>query len=195
MISVGRKRLLLFVGILLTAFTVLAWPVGAVGRVFRSVMCWGVNNLVMNPDHAPDVARLIPDPAQDWHATAVVWNQASQSLRFSMGVDLHQTVYLPLALFLALVLAGAFTFGRKHFRAQFVLLGILLLLARSCLRYVLLRRQADGLPHRAMLDVLLQLTNLSLGAPLGMAYAFPLLLWLLLFRRGIAASLRTTPSR
>ena len=40
-----------------------------------------------------------------------------------------------------------------------------------------------GLPHESPLDIALQIANLSLGAPLGMAYAFPLLLWLALPKR------------
>jgi hypothetical protein len=183
-----RRKLLRFGSILVPAFALMAWPFAFVGRGFRHFMCWGVNGLILNPADAPDVARLLPNlkPGRDWHATAAVWNQPTQILGFKMDVDLHQSAYLPLALFTALSVAGRATLGRRYFSIRLQLLGIALLVARSSLRYVLLRRNADGFPHRDPLDLLLQIANLSLGAPLGMAYAFPLILWIVLFRKAVA---------
>ena len=182
----GRK-LLSFASVLVPAFVLVVWPFSFVGRGFRWLMCQGVNGVIMPPADAPDVARLLPDtnPGRDWHATAAVWNQPTGALVFKMDVDLHQSAYVPLALFIALSVAGRVTLGRRYFPIRLQLLGIALLIARSSLRYILIRRNADGLPHRAPVDLLLQIANLSLGAPLGMAYAFPLVLWLVLFRRAV----------
>ncbi len=182
-----RKTLLRFALVFAAAATALAWPFPWTGRAFRAVLCPAVNAVIMNPQSAPDVARLLPDRAagRDWHATAAVWNQPTQSLRFKMDVDFHQSTYLPLMLFLALTVAGAVCFGRKKFPIRHVALGLALLLSRSSLSFILLRRQADGLLHEGPLDVTLQIANLAIGAPLGMAYACPLILWLLLCRRAL----------
>jgi hypothetical protein len=187
----GRK-LLHFASVLVPAFLLMAWPFCCVGRGFRWFMCWWVNGVIMHPTDAPDVARLLPDtkPGRDWHATAAVWNQPTQTLGLKMDVDLHQAAYVPLVLFVALSFAGRATLGRKYFPVRLQVLGIVLLVARSSLRYILLRRNADGLLHRAPFDLLLQIANLSLGAPLGMAYAFPLILWLVLFRRAVTEMMR-----
>jgi hypothetical protein len=177
--------------VLLTLLTtLLAWPFPWLGRAFRRAACSAVNEVILYAPDAPDVARLVPittnsSPGFDWRATLVVWNQPSQSIRFKMDVDLHHAAYVPLALFVALTFAGACTLGRREFPPLRILLGIALLLLRSSLSFVLLRRQADGLPHEAPLDIALQIANLAVGAPLGMAYAFPLLLWLFLFRRAL----------
>lgn len=182
-----RRRWLRFALFLPPLLALLAWPLPLFGRGFRVFVCSGVNALVMNSDAEPDVARLLPDEraGREWHVTAAVWNRPGRFLRFQMDVDLHQSAYLPLMLFVSLVVAGGWAFGHAGFLVRRQLAGVVLLLARSSLRFILLSRQVDDLPHRGALDVVLQLANLSLGAPLAMAYAFPLLLWLLLFRRAL----------
>jgi len=150
----------------------------------------------MNSTDEPGIARLMPDvrPDFEWHATAAVWSRSSKSLLFKMDVDIYQSAYLPFVVLAALILAGRWTFGRKRFPARLQLLGFALLLVRASLRYILLQRQSDGQPHDGAFDVLLQLANLSLGAPLGMAFAFPLIVWLLLFRKAFTEAPRPAPS-
>lgn len=67
------------------------------------------NTLIMNASSDANVARVVPDagPVRDWYAVAAIWNQTSKSLHLKMPVGLHQTVYLPLAVFLALPAAGS----------------------------------------------------------------------------------------
>jgi hypothetical protein len=178
-----RRQWWIFGLVFAPLLALLGWPLPGTGRTFRALACESVNAFIMQAADAPDVARLLPDtrPGREWHATAAVWNQSGRALRFAMDVDLHQTVYLPLAVFVALVVAGRRAFGSQHFPLRRQVLGIAVLLARSSLRFVLLERQADGVAHRAPLDVLLQILNLSLAAPPGMAYVFPLLLAVGLF--------------
>lgn len=187
MTASARRKSIRFALVFIPTFIILVWPFAFVGRGFRSLACRAVNGLIMNPPDQPDLARLVPDPApgREWHATAAVWNQPGQFVAFNMDVDLHQVAYLPLMLFIALLVAGMVTLGRRRFPVHWQVLGVGLLLARSSLRFVLLSRQADNLPHRGPLDLFLQITNLSICAPLGMAYAFPLLLWFVLFRRAL----------
>jgi hypothetical protein len=133
---------------------------------------------------------LRPDerPGFDWQAVEVLWHQPSHSVAAAFHVDLHQTLYFPAMLFVALVVAGRVSLGSRYFSAGLELLGITALLARASLRYVLLDRWTNGLPHEAAVDAFLQTIQLSVAAPRGMAVAFPLILWFALSRRAIIAA-------
>jgi hypothetical protein len=124
-------------------------------------------------------------PGFDWQATEVVWNKPSQSVLARFDVDIHQTLYFPVMVFVALSLASRLAFGNKYFRARWEVLGLALLLVRALLRYMLLGRWTDGLAHDGPFDTFLQLLQLAVAAPRGMTVAFPLILWLVLSRKAL----------
>ena len=85
-------------------------------------------------------------------------------------------------------MASRATFGNRHFRVNLEILGLLLLVLRALLRFVLLERWTDGLAHDGPFDMLLQVIQLAVAAPRGMAVAFPLILWFLLSRKALLAA-------
>jgi hypothetical protein len=158
------------------------------------VVCAAVNTLLVPPDTAADVMRLVPDsaPGRDWFATIAVWNQPGRFLRFTMGVDVQTLIHVPFALFFALVVATWWVWGRDRFPIRRLLLGGAGLIGQAGFRFVLLGRQADGLLHRGPVDLLLQTINQVLAAPT-MIYVAPLVLWWLLLRREDGCA--TAPTR
>ena len=133
----------------------------------------------MNFDHW--VAALHLDPATLTETQTV-------ALRAKFDVDIHQALYLPLMVFAALMVASRATFGRRHFRVGREILGLALLVLRALLRFVLLERWTDGLAHDGPFDIFLQVIQLAVAAPRGMAVAFPLILWFLLSRKALLAA-------
>jgi hypothetical protein len=189
---VRRKKLYRFALVLIPSLTLLAWPFGFVGRGVRSTVCWSVNRWILGATGRQNIASLSPDPRPgfDWQASEVVWNRPSQSVLAKLDVDLHQTLYLPVMVFAALILAGRTTFGNRYFSYRLEILGLGLLVARALLRFVLLGRWTDGLAHDGPLDMFLHVVQLALAAPRGMAVAFPLILWLLLSRKALIQATR-----
>jgi hypothetical protein len=187
---VARRRLLRFALVLVPSFALLAWPFPWVGRACATTLCWSVNKWIMTDKDTRDVPSLERDirPGYEWHVAEVVWNRPTNSMRARFEVDFHQTLYLPIMLFVALSVAGRAAFGNKHFRLRLELLGLALLVARALLRFILLERWTDGQPHEGPFDMFLQLLQLAVAAPRGMAVAIPLLLWLLLSRRALIAA-------
>jgi lipopolysaccharide export LptBFGC system permease protein LptF len=129
-----------------------------------------------------------PRPGYDWYVTEVVWNRPTDSLRAKFDVDVHQTLYLPLMVFAALMVASRATFGNRHFRVRLETLGLALLVLRAMLRFYLLERWTDGLAHDGPFDMFLHVIQLAVAAPRGMAVAFPLILWFLLSRKALLAA-------
>jgi len=189
---VRRRRLARFALVLVPSLVLLAWPFGFVGRGVRSAVCWSVNHWILDATGRQDVASLWPDPRPgfNWQAVEVVWNRPSQSVLAKLEVDLHQTLYLPVMVFAALILAGRTTFGSRYFSYRLEILGFGLLVARALLRFVLLARWTDGLAHDGPFDMFLQVIQLALAAPRGMAVAFPLILWLVLSRKALLQATR-----
>lgn len=189
---ISRRKLARFALVLVSSLTLLAWPFGFVGRDVRSAVCWSVNRWILGATGRQDIASLSPDsrPGFDWQAVEVVWNQPSQSMLAKLEVDLHQTLYLPVMVFAALILAGRAAFGNRYFSNRLEILGFGLLVARALLRFVLLGRWTDGLAHDGPLDVFLHVVQLALAAPRGMALAFPLILWLVLSRKALLQATR-----
>jgi hypothetical protein len=99
-------------------------------------------------------------------------------------VDIHQVFYLPTILFAALTFVGKYTWGGKRVFVK-LLVGITLFQLRPLVPFIARERMVVGLSHGGVFDLVLLLVNRSLVAPLGMAFALPLLLWLLLFRRSL----------
>jgi lipopolysaccharide export LptBFGC system permease protein LptF len=157
------------------------------------VVCWGVNRWITTAKDTLDVASLErdPRPGYEWYVTEVVWHRPTHSLRAKFKVDIHQTLYLPLMVFVALMAASRATFGNRHFRVRLEILGLALLVLRTLLRFVLLERWTDGLAHDGPFDMFLQLIQLAVAAPRGMAVAFPLILWFLLSRKALLAATAT----
>ena len=172
---------------------VLAWPVASVGRGYCSVICGARSVLAPPSAHARFVGRLVPDarPGREWHATAAVWDQTTRAIVAQFDVDVHQTFYLPMAVFIALTLAGRWSWGGKRVVVK-LLLGIVVLQLRGTLQFVDLERIVVDAPHARLSDVLLVLVNRSLVTPLSMAIAFPLLLWFGLFRRDLCSPANVT---
>jgi hypothetical protein len=168
----------------------LAWPFPFLGRGCGSVVCWGVNKWITTAKDTRDVASLERDtrPGHEWYVTEVVWHRPTHSLRAKFDVDIHQTLYLPLMVFAALMVASRATFGHRHFRVRLEILGFLLLVLRALLRFVLLERWTDGLAHDGPFDMFLHVIQLAVAAPRGMAVAFPLILWFLLSRKALLAA-------
>jgi hypothetical protein len=184
---VGRRKLARFGLVLIASLALFAWPFGFIGQGVRSAVCRSVNRFILGSPDRQDVATLSPDPRPgfDWHAVEVVWNQPSQTVLARLDVDLHQTLYLPVMVFAALILAGRTTFGNRHFSYRLEVLGLAVLVGRALLRFVLLDRWTDGSVHYGPLDVCLHVLQLALAAPRGMAIAFPLILWLVLARKAL----------
>ena len=61
--------------------------------------------------------------------------------------------------------------------------GVAILQLRGALQFVALERTMVDVAHANLRDVILVIVNRSLVTPLGMAFAMPLLLWVVLFAR------------
>ena len=185
-----RKKLLRFVLVFIFTLALLAWPFPFLGRGCGAAVCWGVNRWITTAKDDYDVASVERDtrPGYEWHVTEVVWHRPTHSLRAKFDVDIHQTLYLPLMVFASLMVASRATVGNRHFRVGREALGLLLLVLRAMLRFVLLERWTDGLAHDGPFDMFLHLIQLAVAAPRGMAVAFPLILWLLLSRKALFAA-------
>ena len=192
MTPINRRKLTRFGLVLVPSLALLAWPFGFVGRGVRSAVCWSVNHWILGATGRHDLAYLAPHsrPGFDWQVAEVVWNQPSQSVLAKLDVDLHQTLYLPVMVFAALILAGRTTLGNRCFSYRLELFGFGLLVTRALLRFALLGRWTDGLAHDGPFDTFLQVVQLALAAPRGMAIAFPLILWLILSRRALLQATR-----
>jgi len=176
----GLRFAVLFVPL----FALLAWPFASVGRGYSSLICGTANRLLSSS--APRVGRLAPNPQSgfEWHLTAMVWNQTTQSVEAQFDVDVHQTFYLPTALFTALTLAGKWTWGAKRVVPK-LLMGVALFQLRGAVQFLELDRAGVDAAHARLSDVLVVLANRGLVAPLGMAIVLPLLVWFGLFRRSL----------
>jgi hypothetical protein len=182
-----RRKSVRFALILVPALALLAWPFAFAGRGCRAALCWTVNRWILTSTDGPEFARLSVDARSgfEWQVTEVVWNNPSQLVLAKFDVDIHQTLYFPFMVFVALSLTSRLTFGNKYFLARWEILGLALLLVRGFLRYMLLERWTDGLAHDGPFDMFLQLLQLALAAPRGMTVAFPLILWLVLSRKAL----------
>ncbi len=189
-----RRRPLCFAVLLIPLLIIFAWPFDLVGRGYRSLVCNAINGSIMNSTLTAKVARLLPDPrpGPDWRAIVAVWNQTTRSIEERFPLDLHQLFYLPAAVFSALTLAGKWTWGGKRVVWK-LLIGVALFQLRPIPIFVARERAVVGVfQYDGAFDVFLVLFNRSLVAPLGMAYALPVLLWFGLFRRSIASAARTS---
>lgn len=181
-----KRKSTCFLLILLPLLLGLTWPISRIGSAYRAVLCRWVNRAIMNSTHTSDVVRLVEDPrpGHDWHAVAALWNQDSHSVGATFDVNIHQTNYLPTAVFVALMVAGKFAWGTR-FLVMKVLFGVLLFQMRGLLPLVALERAVNGTAHAGPLDLLISLVDRSLVSPLGMAFALPFLLWFGLCRRDL----------
>ena len=182
MLGEDKRRRLRFALLFLLVFAVLAWPFPLIGRGYRGMVSSAVNGLVFDPTLPRTVVQLVPNqrPGFDWYLTTAVWNQNTRSVESQFDVDVYQAFWLPTAVYIALTFAGRFAWGGKRLVLK-LLIGILLFQVRGCLRFIALERAVAGLEY-GLVDLLLLLVNRSLVAPLGMAFALPLLLWFGFFR-------------
>lgn len=194
MLATRGGKLLRFAVLFLPLLALLAWPFAPVGRGYRALICAIANRLVLSSGHPPYVGRLVPSPRSDldWHVIAAVWNQTTRTVDAQFDIDVHQTFYLPTAVFCALTLAGGLTWGGKRVALK-LLIGIVLFQLRGTLQFVDLDRSIVDVAHARLSDVLLVLVNRSLVTPLGMAFALPLLLWFGLFRKSLVQSRDANP--
>ena len=182
----GRTKFARFAVLFVPLFVILAWPFAFVGRGFRSCVCSVANRFVLSSTQTDFVGQLLPDlrPGVEWHAMAAVFNRSTGSLAAGFDIDLHQIFYLPTMFFCALTLAGYWTWGGKHLVLK-LLAGFAIFQLRGSLQFVRLERLVVDVALARPLDVFLVIVNRSLVAPLGMAYALPLLLWFGLFHRSV----------
>ncbi|MGB8299035.1 MAG: hypothetical protein WCG85_26690 [Polyangia bacterium] len=194
MLTTDKRRLLRFAVLFLLLFALLAWPFPFVGRGYRSFVSSAVDGLVFSSAHT-HVARLVPNqrPGFAWYLTTEVWNQVSKSVEAHFDVDVHHSFCLPTAVFIALTLAGKFTWGARRIVLK-LLIGILLLQLLGAVRFIALERSIAGIQFGAV-DLFLMLVNRSLAAPLGMAFAVPLILWFGLFRKSFLQAWDGSASR
>jgi hypothetical protein len=115
---------------------------------------------------------------------AAVFNRSTGLREAGFDIDLHQIFYLPTMVFCALSLAGYWTWGGKHLVLK-LLAGFVIFQLRGSLQFVRLDCLVVDVALARPLDVFLAVVNRSLVAPLGMAYALPLLLWFGLFHRSV----------
>ena len=186
MTTFGRTRGARFAVLFVPLLIILAWPFALVGRGFRSCLCSVANRFVLSSTQTDFVGRLVPDvrPGVEWHAVAAVFKKSTGSLEAGFDVDLYQIFYLPTAVFCALTLAGFWTWGGKHMVLK-LLAGFAIFALRGSLQFVRLDRLVVDAALACPLDVFLVVVNRSLVAPLGMAFALPLLLWFGLFHRSV----------
>ena len=194
MLETGKLRLRRFVLIFLPLLLVLLWPFPLVGRGYRFLLSGTVNGLVFDPTLTPSVVRLVPNPrpGSGWYLITAVWNKTTNSLESQFDVDVYQAFYLPTAVFIALTLAGRFTWGGRRLVPK-LLIGVFLFQLRGSLRFIALERAIAGVRYGSV-DLLLILVNRSLVAPLGMAFALPLLLWFGLFRASLVGKTHQQPT-
>jgi len=190
----ARGRLLRFGLVFVPSLVLLAWPFGFVGRAVTSAVCSGVNRGILNTRDRGAVPTLELDnrPGFEWQVVEVVRNRPGHFVLARFEVDLHQTLYLPIMVFVALILAGRISFGNRDFRWGLEVAGVALLVMRASLRFILLGRWTDGLAHDGAFDTFLHIAQLALAAPRGMAVALPLILWLLISRKAMLEATRAS---
>ena len=195
MTKLGGARFARFGLLFAPLLTILAWPFAFVGKAYRSLVCGAANRFVLSSAQTGHVGRMLPDlrPGREWHAIAAVFDQSTGAVEAQFDVDIHQIFYLPTAVFCALALAGYITWGGKR-TAMKLLLAVAFFQLRGALQFVRLERVVVDLAHARPLDVFLVVVNRSLVAPLGMAFALPLLLWLGLFRRSVVDNMAADQS-
>ena len=191
----GQRGPFRFAMLFLPLFAVLAWPFPSIGRGCRFLVCGAINGMIMNSTRTSRVARLVPDQRSgfEWHCVVAVWNQTTRSVEEQFPVDVHQVFYLPTSVFIALTLAGKYTGGSKRVVLK-LLIGMALIQLRSTLPFIARERIVVGIAQDGLFDLLLFLVNRSLVAPLGMAFALPLLLWFGLFRRSLVRGTNERPT-
>jgi hypothetical protein len=183
----GGLRLIRFLVLFLVLSMSLCWPFAPVGRRYVPLVCFALNGLVTNSTQTPMIARTLPDerPGFEWSAIIAVWAQTTKSLEAKFPIDIHQLFYLPTAVFAALALSSKWAFGNQRILPK-LLVGIALLQMRPIPLFLSRERAVIGLFRPdGLFDVILVVASRSLVAPLGMAFALPLLLWFGLFRRSL----------
>jgi len=183
--AIHKRALWRFFAIFCPLLTVIAWPVSFIGRGYRLLVCYLGNALVVSSSgDGRYVGRLVANPRSgfEWHLDAIVFEVTTRSTAAQFDIDLHQTFYLPTAVFLALAVAGRCSWGARGF-AMKLWVGVAILQLRGALQFVALERTMVDVAHANLRDVILVIVNRSLVTPLGMAFAMPLLLWVVLFAR------------
>jgi hypothetical protein len=195
MIKSGARTILRFSILFLVLFALLAWPFTFLGRGYRFAVGGAINALILGERNTSAMVRLVPNeqPGFEWYLITKILNPTTKSVESQFDVDVYQAFCLPTAVFAALTLAGRYTWGGQRVVLK-LLVGIFLLQLRGSLRFVALERALAGIEY-GFVDLVLLLLNRSLVAPLGMAFALPLLLWFGLSRRSLArAANRLTPT-
>ena len=180
--TTGKRPHLRFAALFFISFAVLAWPLSFHGRAYRFLVSSAVNGVVFTSAEPPGMARLVPDrrPGFEWYLTATIPRPSGPLAESHFDVDVYQAFCLPTAVLVALTLAGSSAPRGKRVLLK-LLSGILVLQLRGSVRFIALERALAGIDYGSV-DLVLLLVNRSLVAPLGMAFAFPLLLWIGLFR-------------
>jgi len=186
MIKPGTRTILRFTILFLVLFALLAWPFAFVGRGYRFAVGGAINGLILEERTTSAMVRLVPNeqPGFEWYVITTILNPTTKSVESQFDVDVYQAFYLPTAVFVALTLAGRYTWGGRRVVLK-LLVGVFLFQLRGSLRFIALERAIAGIEY-GFVDLVLLLVNRSLVAPLGMAFALPLLLWFGLSRRSLA---------
>lgn len=161
-------------------FVLFALPWPGVGEWYTGVAA-NVLNVALGKSGPPVAVEFLPagPDTSAWEVRTRVTETASEQ-SIMTALDERRTGYLPSAVFLALVLASTFRARQKALLAAaglfaLTLLSLLPILAFLSGRLPIVAYELGTAP-RVVVDVLYR----SLVAPLGMAYALPGLLWLLL---------------
>lgn len=161
-------------------FVLFALPWPGVGEWYTGVAA-NVLNVALGKSGPPVAVEFLPagPDTSAWEVRTRVTETASEQ-SIMTALDERRTGYLPSAVFLALVLASTFRARQKALLASaglfaLTLLSLLPILAFLSGRLPIVAYELGTAP-RVVVDVLYR----SLVAPLGMAYALPGLLWLLL---------------
>ena len=180
--TTGKRQQVRFAALFFISFAVLAWPLSLHGRAYRFLVASAVNGVIFNSAASAGMARLVPNRRAgfEWYLTAAISSPSGPLAESQFDVDVYQAFCLPTAVFVALTLAGSSAPRGKRVLLK-LLSGILVLQLRGSVRFIALERALAGIDYGAV-DLVLLLVNRSLVAPLGMAFAFPLLLWIGLFR-------------
>jgi len=184
----GTRAILRFALLFLVLFALLAWPFAFVGRGYRFAVGGAINGLILGERTNSAMVRLVPNqqPGFEWYLITTILSPTTGTVESQFDVDVYQAFCLPTAVFVALTLAGRYAWGGNRFVSK-LLVGILLFQVRGSLRFIALERAVAGIEYGSV-DLVLLLVNRSLVAPLGMAFALPLLLWFGLYRRSLAGS-------
>ena len=156
----------------------LPWP--GVPHAYGAILA-AILNVVLGKD-GPPVEVAFSGPGSEggpWEVlTRVTESETGRS--FQTGLDAHRTGYLPAAVFLALTLALA---APRRAKWRFLAGGLAALQLLSVLPFLAFlsgRLPIVAYPLGAPLRVTADVLYRALVAPLGMTYAVPVLLWLLL---------------